>query len=76
VILIGAWVALIGYGILYAGVNKLSGGACGLRQAFTMAGCQAGAGTSGASLQGSTSADRQVLIDQQQQATIRGTVLV
>jgi hypothetical protein len=75
-VLLGAWVALIGYGVLYAGVNKLGGGACGLRQAFSTTGCQAGSGTQGASFQGSTAADRQAALDQQQQATIPGTVLV
>jgi hypothetical protein len=29
------WIGIIGYGVLYAGVMKLGGGKCTLRQAFT-----------------------------------------
>ena len=32
---LGLWIGIIGYGVLYAGVVKLSGGKCTLRQAFT-----------------------------------------
>lgn len=32
---LGLWIGIIGYGVLYAGVVKLGGGKCTLRQAFT-----------------------------------------
>jgi hypothetical protein len=42
------WIGILGYGVLYAGVNKLQGNTCGLKQAFTAAGCApAAAPTSG-----------------------------
>jgi hypothetical protein len=74
-ILVGAWVALIGYGVMYAGINKLGGGSCGLRQAFSIAGCQGGSGNA-PTVPGATSADRAAAADLQQQATIPQTVLV
>jgi hypothetical protein len=75
-IVVGAWVALIGYGILYAGIGKLGGQPCGLRQAFSVAGCQLPAsGTLGVS-QGSTLADQQQATAAAQTSTIPNTVLV
>lgn len=32
---LGLWLGIVGYAILYAGVTKLGGGTCTLRQAFT-----------------------------------------
>lgn len=34
-VVIGLWMAIIGYGVLYAGVQKLGGGTCSLGQSFT-----------------------------------------
>jgi hypothetical protein len=74
-IVVGVWVALIGYGVLYAGIGKLGGQPCGLRQAFSVAGCQLPAsGTLG--VQGSTLADQQQATANAQASTIPGTVLV
>lgn len=77
-ILLGAWIAIIGYGLMYAGVSKLGGQNCGLRAAFTTAGCQPPAsGTLGtAQASGTTQADIQSASTQAQQSTIPGTVLV
>lgn len=46
-ILAGAWLAMLGYGILYAGVFKLANprGTCGLKDAF-MGTCDQGAAAS------------------------------
>lgn len=33
-VVIGLWLGVIGYGVLYAGVQKLGGNACTLGQAF------------------------------------------
>lgn len=75
-IVAGIWVALIGYGLMYAGIGKLGGQPCGLRQAFSLTGCQLPAsGTLGVS-QGSTLADQQQATANAQASTIPGTVLV
>jgi len=34
VVIIGLWLGIIGYGILYAGVIKVGGGTCSLAQSF------------------------------------------
>ena len=77
-ILLGAWVALIGYGLMYAGVSKLGGQDCGLRAAFTTTGCTLPAsGTLGtAQASGATAASVQAAADNAGQSTIPGTVLV
>lgn len=49
---LGLWLGIVGYGILYAGVTKLGGGTCTLRQAFTGQ-CQPGS-SQGANSQGTT----------------------
>ena len=33
-VIVGLWLGIIGYGVLYAGVNKLGGGTCTFGQAF------------------------------------------
>jgi hypothetical protein len=43
VVIIGLWLALIGYGVAYSGQAKLSGKACTLQQAFSGGGCTAAA---------------------------------
>lgn len=68
-ILVGAWIALIGYGVLYAGINKLGGGGCGLRQAFSIDGCNASAPIS-PTIPGSTAADRAAAAATQQETLI------
>jgi hypothetical protein len=35
VVIIGLWLAVLGYGVAYAGQAKLSGKACSLQQAFS-----------------------------------------
>lgn len=49
---LGLWIAIVGYGILYAGVLKLGGGTCSLAQAFT--GTCKPAGSSSSSQSGTT----------------------
>lgn len=47
-ILVGLWLGIVGYGVLYAGVVKLGGGTCSLGQAFR-GGCSGGASGQAAS---------------------------
>jgi hypothetical protein len=52
-VLLGLWIGIVGYGILYAGVIKLGGGTCSLGQAFRGQ-CQPAKSSSQAGQSGST----------------------
>lgn len=47
-VIVGLWLGIIGYGVLYAGVNKLGGGNCTFGQALR-GGCAPAAATAAAS---------------------------
>jgi hypothetical protein len=69
---VGMWLAIVGYGIAFAGMNKLGGGQCSIIDAFRNR-CQPGtkptasSGSSGTTLLASQQAA------QQQQAAMIGT---
>lgn len=46
-VIVGLWLGIIGYAVLYAGVNKLGGGNCTFGQALK-GGCQPAAHTAAA----------------------------
>jgi hypothetical protein len=66
VVVIGLWLGTIGYGVLYAGVQKLGGATCSLGQAFR--GQCGGTATTAAATSGSGTtllASQQGVVDQQ-----------
>jgi hypothetical protein len=60
IVIIGLWLGIVGYGVLYAGVLKLGGSSCSLGQAFR-GGCVPAAHTNAA-----TSGSGTTLLGQQQ----------
>ena len=77
-VLLGFWLAVIGYGLAYAGVAKINGvpgNQASLRKAFSLAGIPPGPGTQAASVQGSTLADTRAAAAAQQEVTIPGRVI-
>jgi hypothetical protein len=73
-ILVGAWLVLIGYGLAYAGVSRINGKQIGLRAAFSTQ--PTGTFNKPAAAQGATAADQQFAISQSQESTVPGTVLI
>jgi len=73
-VLVGAWLVLIGYGLAYAGVSRINGKQIGLRDAFSTQ--PTGTFNKPAVAQGATMADQQFAIAQSQESTVPGTVLV
>jgi hypothetical protein len=71
-ILIGAWLIVIGYGLAYAGVSRVNGKPIGLRDAFST---QPTAASKPTAAQGATAADQQQYLIQQQESTVPQTVL-
>jgi len=75
-ILIGAWLILLGYGLAYAGVSRINGKQIGLRDAFSTQ--PTGSFTSQVGIkaaQGATAADQQVAITTAQESTIPNSVV-
>lgn len=68
--IVGLWVAIVGYGIAYAGMVKLGGGQCGIVAAF-QGKCKPGTTTTAATT-GTTNATR-LLNQQSQQQGMIGT---
>lgn len=66
---VGMWIAVVGYGLAYAGWVKLSGGQCGIVQAFQG---KCSSAKTQAATQGQTTQGR-LLAQQQQQAAMIGT---
>jgi len=65
---LGLWIAIIGYGVLYAGVLKLGGAPCSLSDAFRGRCQPAGSAPPGA--RGQTQANSRQSQQQQQQTII------
>ncbi len=72
-VLVGAWLVIVGYGLSYAGVSRINGKAIGLRDAFST---QPTAASKPTAAQGATAADQQQYLIQQQESTVPQTVLV
>lgn len=68
---IGIWLAVVGYGIAYAGMTKLGGGGCSIVDGFRNR-CTAGSSSTAAATTGATQGTR-LLAQQQQQANMIGT---
>lgn len=67
---VGMWLAIVGYGIAYAGAAKISGRKCGIVDAFS--GRCGGISTASVTTSGQT-VQTQLLAQQQQQAGMIGT---
>lgn len=67
-VIVGLWLGIIGYAVLYAGVNKLGGGNCTFGQALK-GGCQPAAAQTGAS-SGVTLLSAQQAVQAQQSAAV------
>ena len=72
-ILVGAWLVIVGYGLAYAGTSRINGKRISLRDAFST---QPTASTKPTAAQGATMADQQAFLAQQQESTVPQTVLV
>lgn len=68
--IVGMWLAILGYGLTYAGYLKLGGGNCGVIQAFQ--GKCGTAKTQSTQTQGQTQQSR-LFAQQNQQANLIGT---
>ena len=68
--IVGMWLAIVGYGLAYAGATKLGGGTCGFLDGFRGR-CSGGAHTAAVTA-GQTQGSR-LLAAQSQQAGIIGT---
>jgi len=73
-VLVGAWLVLVGYAFAYAGVSRINGKQIGLRDAFSTQ--PTGTFNKPAVAQGATMADQQFAIAQSQESTVPGTVLI
>ena len=69
--IIGIWIAIVGYGIAYAGMQKLAGKQCGIVDGFRNR-CGQTAGTTAAPASGQTQ-QTQLLAQRSQQASMIGT---
>jgi hypothetical protein len=70
VVIIGLWLALIGYGVAYAGQAKLAGKACTLQQAFSGGGCTAAAPKTTSAAPGQTAGQSASSLLAQQRAAV------
>jgi len=72
-ILAGAWLLILGYGLVYAGTSRLNGKRIALRDAFSTTPT---ASTKPTAAQGATAADQQTYLVTQQESTVPRTVLI
>lgn len=68
---VGIWIAIVGYGIAYAGWAKIGGGSCSIIDAF-QGKCSGPVRTTSAQPNGQTQQTR-TLAQQQQQSNLIGT---
>jgi len=72
-VLVGAWLVIVGYGLAYAGTSRINGKRITLRDAFST---QPTASTKPTVAQGATMADQQAYLIQQQESTVPQGLLV